>query len=74
MAANEQFFDSVFDVAKAYEKGFVGAYSNPEAAEALRDQIKSAGGIPDGAMACSAYKLEETGKGKLSLPFLEILK
>lgn len=74
MAANEQFFESVFDVAKAYEQGFVGAYSNPEAAEALRDQIKAAGGIPDGAMACSAYKLEETGKGKLSLPFLEILK
>jgi hypothetical protein len=40
----------------------------------LREQIKAAGGIPDGAMACSAYKLEETGKGKLSLPVLEILK
>ncbi len=74
MAPNEQFFESVFDVAKAYDGGFVGAYSNPEAAEALRDQIKAAGGIPDGAMACAAYKLEETGKGKLSLPFLEILK
>lgn len=74
MAADEQFFESVFDVAKAYEQGFVGAYSNPEAAESLRDQIKAAGGIPDGAMACSAYKLEETGKGKLTLAFLEILK
>jgi hypothetical protein len=74
MADKEQFFDSVFDVAKAYQTGFVGAYSNPEAAEALRAQIKSAGGIPDGAMACFAYGLEETGKGKLSAPFLEILK
>jgi hypothetical protein len=74
MAANEHFFENVYDVVAAYQTGFVGAYSSPEAAEALRDQIQAAGGIPDGAMACSAYKLEETGKGKLSLPFLEILK
>lgn len=72
--ATEQFFSNVFDVAKAYETGFVGAYSNPEAAEALRDQIKNAGGIPDGAMACSAFNLEETGKDKLSLPVMEIIK
>lgn len=74
MADTEHFFENVYDVVAAYEKGFVGAYGDPEAAEALRDQIKSAGGIPDGAMACSAYALEETGKGKLSLPVLEILK
>jgi hypothetical protein len=74
MANTENFFENVYDVVAAYEGGYVGAYSNPEAAEALRDQIKAAGGIPDGAMACSTYKLEETGKGKLSLPFLEILK
>lgn len=74
MADTEHFFENVYDVVAAYEKGFVGAYSDPEAAEALRDQIKAAGGIPDGAMACSAYALEETGKGKLSLPVLEILK
>lgn len=69
----EHFFDNVYDVVSAYETGFVGAYSNQEAAESLRDQIKAAGGIPDGAMACTEYKLEETGKGKLSLPVLEIL-
>lgn len=74
MADTEHFFDNVYDVVAAYEKGFVGAYGDPEAAEALRDQIAAAGGIPDGAMACSAYALEETGKGKLSLPVLEILK
>jgi hypothetical protein len=74
MADTEQFFENVYDVVAAYEKGFVGAYGDPTAAEALRDQIKAAGGIPDGAMACSAYALEETGKGKLSLPVLEILK
>lgn len=74
MADTEHFFENVYDVVAAYEKGFVGAYGDPEAAEALRDQIKAAGGIPDGAMACAAYALEETGKGKLSLPVLEILK
>jgi hypothetical protein len=74
MAADEQFFSNVYDVVSAYEKGFTGAYSNPEAAEKLRDKIRAAGGIPDGAMACTAYKLEETGKGKLSLPVMEILK
>jgi len=74
MAANEHFFENVYDVVAAYETGFTGAYSNPEAAAALRQQIQAGGGIPDGAMACSAYKLEETGKGKLSLPFLEIVK
>lgn len=74
MADTEQFFDNVYDVVAAYDGGFVGAYSNPEAAAALRDQIKNAGGIPDGALACSEYKLEETGKGKLSLPVLEVLK
>lgn len=72
--ADEQFFSGVFDVVNAYKSGFVGAYSNPEAAEALRNQIKNAGGIPDGSMACSAFNLEETGKDKLSLPVLEILK
>ena len=74
MADTENFFENVYDVVAAYEGGYVGAYSNPEAAEALRDQIKAAGGIPDGAMACAAYKLEETGAGKLSLPVLEVLE
>lgn len=70
----EKLFSNVFDVVKAYDTGFVGAYSNPEAAEALRDQIKNAGGIPEGSMACSAFKLADSGKGKISLPFYEIIK
>ena len=73
MADTEHFFENVFDVVSAYEKGFQGAYSNPEAAEALRDQIKAAGGVPDGAEACTAYGLAESGAGKLILPALEIL-
>lgn len=72
--ADELFFESVFDVVSAYEKGFIGAYSDPEAEEALMDYIRSSGGIPDGAMACQAYGLEESGKGKLSTPFMEILE
>lgn len=73
MAVEEQFFDNVYDVVSAYSKGFVGAYSNPEAAEALRQEIKSRGGIPEGAEACTTFGLAESGKGKVSLPFLEVI-
>lgn len=67
-----QFFESVFDVVKAYEQGFVGATCDPEQIELLKAEVAAAGGLPDGAMACSSYGLEETGKGKLSVPFLDI--
>lgn len=70
----EQFFDHVYDVVAAYETGFVGAYADAEAGEQLRDDIRSAGGQPDGSMACHEYGLADSGKGKLSLPVLEILK
>jgi hypothetical protein len=73
MADDEKFFDSVYDVVSAYDDGFVGAYSDPEAAEALRDDIKAKGGIPDGAEACTQFGLAETGKNKVSLPFLEVI-
>lgn len=65
-------FSTVFDVVEAYKTGFVGAYADPEAEEAFRADILAAGGVPDGAMACSKYGLEETGANKLSLPFVEI--
>jgi|688.fasta_scaffold68088_2 hypothetical protein len=76
MAANDRevMFSSVFDVVKAYETGFVGAYADPEAGTALRDYIKSSGGTPNGADACTQYGLQESGAGKLSLPVLEILE
>lgn len=73
MSAEEKFFTSVTNIVDEYEKGFVGAYSNPEAAEALRDEIKSRGGIPDGAEACTTFGLAESGKNKVVLPFLEII-
>lgn len=72
MADEELFFDNVYDVVAAYEKGFLGAYANPEADAQLWAEVAAAGGIPDGAMACQAYGLEESGKGKLTLAFLEI--
>jgi len=74
MADKEFFFDNVYDVVKAYESGFVGAVCDPAATERLQSDIAAAGGLPKGAMACSAYGLEDSGKGKLSLPFLEIFK
>jgi len=73
MADTEQFFDNVYDVVDAYEKGFVGAYSDPEERAKLWEEVAAAGGIPNGAMACQSYGLEETGKNKLSLAFMEIL-
>lgn len=72
--ADEVFFSNVFDVVKAYETGFVGAYGDPQAVDQLRDTIRAAGGIPDGAVACSTYGLQETGAGKLSVPFTAILE
>lgn len=72
MADEELFFENVFDVVEAYEKGFIGAYSDPAADAQLWADVRAAGGLPDGAIACQAYGLENTGKGKLSLPVVEI--
>lgn len=74
MADQELFFTNVYDVVSAYEKGFVGAYSDPAEEAKLWEEVATAGGLPNGAMACQAYGLEESGKGKLSLPVLEILE
>ena len=73
MTSPATFFETPYDVVKAYENGFIGAYCTVEAAEALRDAIKSAGGMPYGADACHAYGLTESGANKLSIPFLDIL-
>lgn len=70
--ADEMFFESPLDIRKAYETGFVGAMCDPERTDALKAEIAALGGVPDGAMACSQYGLEETGKDKLTLLFAEI--
>ncbi len=74
MTADEHFFENVYDVVAAYETGFVGAECDAEKTRQLQEEIAAAGGIPDGAMACSTYGLEESGKGKLSLTFMPVLQ
>ncbi len=57
------------DIARIYAQGFAGAFPNP----ADRDQIaaQNDGNFSD---AAHAYGLAGTGEGKLSLPFLSVLK
>jgi hypothetical protein len=74
MSDKEFSFDNVYDVVNAYENGFIGAVCDPVATKKLQADIAADGGLPEGGMACFAYGLENSGKGKLSLPFLEILK
>lgn len=75
MPAEEIFFSSVFDVAEAYERGFIGAYApTPEVISEFRGVIQASGGTPDGRMACQQFGLSGSGKDKLSCPFLEIFK
>lgn len=73
MADQEQFFENVYDVVAAYEKGFLGAYANPEAEAQLWAEVAAAGGLPNGAMACQEYGLQNSGKGKLNTPFMEVI-
>lgn len=70
--ADEFLFDNVYDVVAAYEKGFLGAYADPEADARLWEYVQASGGVVDGAMACQTFGLDGSGAGKLSLPFLEI--
>lgn len=70
--ANEIFFNSLIDIRKAYETGFVGAICDPAHTDMLQAEIARLGGIPEGAMACSQFGLEETGRDKLTLLFQEI--
>lgn len=74
MSSQETFFDNVFDVVASYETGFIGAYAPTYAqVEQFRMFIQEQGGTADGRMACQQYGLENSGKGKLILPFKEIL-
>jgi hypothetical protein len=72
--SDEQVFENVYDVVNAYESGFIGAYSDTEAADRLKEDIAASGGQPNSAMACKEFGLSGSGVGKLSLPFMEILK
>lgn len=72
---SEMFFDTVYDVVASYESGFNGVYApTPQQIEEFKSTIQAGGGTPDGRMACQQFGLENSGKGKLNLPFVEILK
>ena len=70
--APEMLFQSPLDIRKAYETGFIGAICDPAHTADLKAEIARLGGVPEGAMACSQFGLEETGKDKLTLLFMEI--
>ena len=49
-----------------YESQYAGAYHDPEA----KAEMLAAQAYPDGMAACTQFGLAESGKGKLSLPYL----
>jgi hypothetical protein len=53
---------------KAYSEGFVGSKCNPE------DVARLLGELPHPVFGAAAHALEESGKGKVSLPFKSLLK
>lgn len=59
-------------LAQAYERGLMGAYWNPAAAQRLQDDIASAGGQRYGEDACREYGIQGSGAGKLSLPYMAV--
>jgi len=61
MPDKDVFFANSFDVVAAYERGFIGAYCDPDAIASLCDQIKASGGNAYGTEACQAYGLVESG-------------
>jgi len=60
------------DVVRLYERGFAGAKYSPEEQERFRETIRAGGGTPDAEAVTHAFGLAESGKGKLSLPYLAV--
>ena len=61
-------FKKPTDLLKAYRDGFVGSWCDPE------DTDKLLGELPHPLFGAAAYALYGTGKGKLALPFKNLLK
>lgn len=61
-------FNKPSELLKAYRDGFVGSWCDPE------DTDKLLGELPHPLFGAAAYSLYETGKGKLALPFKNLLK
>ena len=62
------------DVVRMYDQGFAGAYEEPEETAAFEDLIRERGGTPDGEQVAMSAGFAESGKGKLSLPFIHAVE
>lgn len=58
------------DILLKYESGLRGYIPDPRADQSLKSLLRSIGGYADAGDAIDDYSLRDTGKGKLSLPFL----
>jgi hypothetical protein len=61
-------FNTPRDLLKAYKEGFVGSYCDP------KDLDKLLGELPHPLFGAAAYDLYDSGKGKLALPFKNLLR
>jgi hypothetical protein len=61
-------FDGIEDVVRSYEKGFEGAICDPEETKTLLADLRTP------LFGTTAYDLYGAGEGKLSLPYLSLLK
>lgn len=61
-------FKTPRDLLKAYKDGFVGSYCDP------KELDKLLGELPHPLFGATAYDLNDSGKGKVALPFKNLLK
>lgn len=61
-------FKTPRDLLKAYKEGFIGSYCDPKELDALL------GKLPHPLFGAAAYELIGSGRGKLALPFKNLLK
>lgn len=59
-------------LAQLYERGFAGAYWNPESAQRFSDTLDAEGNQRYGEDALRIYGIEGIGAGKLSLPYTAV--
>lgn len=61
-------FDKLEDLVRSYEKGFEGAVCDPEETKTLLAELQTP------LFGATAYDLYGAGEGKLSLPYMSLLK
>jgi hypothetical protein len=62
------------DLIAQYESGYQGVVPNPAADKALVAMLQQRGGYAAAGQAIQDYDLKDTGKGKLSLPYIAALQ